>query len=44
MKEYEKPEKINTDQTPSYTQAIRESKEEGLLNTDFRRALTVTEI
>jgi IS6 family transposase len=32
MKEYEKPETINTDQAPSYTQAIRELKEEGLLN------------
>jgi len=32
MKEYEKPETSNTDQAPSYTQAIRELKEEGLLN------------
>ncbi len=32
MKEYEKPVKINTDQAPSYDMAIRELKEEGLLN------------
>ena len=32
MKEYEKPVTINTDQAPSYVQAIRELKEEGLLN------------
>jgi transposase, IS6 family len=32
MKEYEKPKTINTDQAPSYGQAIRELKEEGLLN------------
>jgi transposase, IS6 family len=32
MKEYEKPNTINTDQAPSYGQAIQELKEEGLLN------------
>ncbi len=32
MKEYEKPETVNTDRAPSYTQAIRELKEDGLLN------------
>jgi transposase, IS6 family len=32
MKEYEKPGKINTDQAPSYSQAIRELKKENLLN------------
>lgn len=32
MKEYEKPDTINTDQAPSYVQAILELKEEGLLN------------
>ena len=32
MKEYEKPVTINTDQAPSYEQAIRELKKEGLLN------------
>ena len=31
MKEYEKPATINTDQAPSYVQAIRELKEEGYL-------------
>jgi transposase-like protein len=31
MKEYEKPDKINTDQAPSYGHAIRELKKEGLL-------------
>ena len=32
MKEYEKPVTINTDQAPSYEQAIRELKKEGLLD------------
>jgi len=32
MKEYEKPATINTDKAPSYDRAIRELKEEGLLN------------
>ncbi len=32
LKEYEKPSTINTDQAPSYAQAIRELKEEGLLD------------
>ncbi len=32
LKEYEKPATINTDQAPSYAQAIRELKEEGLLD------------
>ena len=32
MKDFEKPETINTDQAPSYTRAIREPKKEGLLN------------
>lgn len=32
MKEYEKPVTINTDQAPFYDRAIRELKEEGLLN------------
>ena len=31
MKEYEKPDTINTDLAPSYGQAIRELKEEGYL-------------
>jgi len=31
MKEYEKPVTINTDQAPSYEQAIRELKKEGFL-------------
>ena len=34
MKEYEKPVTINTDKAPAYNQAIRELKEEGLLNED----------
>jgi len=32
MEAYEEPDTINTDQTPNYVQAIRELKEEGLLN------------
>lgn len=32
MKEYEKPVTINTDQAPSYNQAIRELKKKGLLD------------
>ena len=32
MKEYEKPDTINTDQAPSYGCAIKELKEEGLLH------------
>ena len=32
MKEYEKPATVNTDKAPSYDRAIRELKEEGLLN------------
>ena len=32
MKDYEKPDKINTDKAPCYVQAIRELKEEGQLD------------
>ncbi len=32
MREYEKPDTINTNQAPSYHLAIRELKKEGLLN------------
>ena len=32
IKEYEKPDTINTDKAPSYDYAIRELKEQGLLN------------
>ena len=36
MKDYEKPDKINTDLAPSYRQAIRELKEAGHLNHQVR--------